>query len=74
MVSKDILKEMHFCVLSNTFLLNAFNQWFVLNVCTCCSKLIFVRKKYILVYSWYTRKENVFRNCYAVIRIVFPSK
>lgn len=68
-----ILKEMHFCVLSNTFLLNAFNQCFVLNVCTC-SKLIFVRKKYILVYSWYTRKENVFRNCYAVIRIVFTSK
>lgn len=65
-----IWKEMFFRVLSNTFLLNTFSQGLVLDVCTSCSKLIFVRNNYIL-YSWFNRKENVFRNCYAVIRIVF---
>lgn len=73
MVPKDTLKEMHFNVLSNTFLLNAFSQWYVLSVCTLLLKANF-REKYSLLYNWYTRKENVFRNCYAIIRIVFTSE
>lgn len=33
----DKLKEMHFCVLSSTFLLNTFSEGLVLDVCTSCS-------------------------------------
>lgn len=45
MVPKDILKEMHFNVLSNTFLLNAFSQWYILNVCTLLLKANFCEKE-----------------------------